>query len=199
MADEDKYGCSLITKGRGLDCNRSSGGVKAVYFAVGDTTKVTQSWTGSTAGTTIDINMGGTSLYKYSLPKGTATMTDTIVGSQENGTIYYTPTIQILLNKIKALDQNEIRLLGQTQTVIFVEMNSVYNSNQHNVIVCLGPENWMTLDAGTSSSGTAWGDRNGYDLTFGGMESLPISVVADYTLTPFDNIDSGALIPIIAN
>ncbi len=196
---EDKYGCSLITKGRGLDCNRSAGGVKAVYFAIGDTTKVTQSWTGATAGTVTDVAMGATSLYKYSLPKGTATCTDTIVGSQENGTIYYTPTIQILLNTITALDQNEIRLLGQTQTVIFVEMNAVYNSNQHNVIVCLGPENWMTLDAGTSGSGTAWGDRNGYDLTFGGMESLPMSVVLDYNIEPFDNLDSGAAIPIIAS
>ena len=29
--------CELLTKGRGLDCNRIAGGVKAVYFGVVDT------------------------------------------------------------------------------------------------------------------------------------------------------------------
>ena len=28
--------CTLITKGRGLDCNRISGGVKYIYFSVYD-------------------------------------------------------------------------------------------------------------------------------------------------------------------
>ena len=28
--------CGLLTKGRGLDCNRISGGIKNIYFAVYD-------------------------------------------------------------------------------------------------------------------------------------------------------------------
>jgi len=36
-------------------------------------------------------------------------------------------------------------------------------------------------------SGAAFADRNGYTLTFDGMEPEPFSMVADYTTTPFDN------------
>ena len=57
----------------------------------------------------------------------------------------------------------------------------------------------MGLNAGTIDSGAAWGDRNGYTLTFDGMESTPFSMVVDYTATPFDNADSGSQIPIISS
>ena len=45
----------------------------------------------------------------------------------------------------------------------------------------------MELNAGTMDSGAAFGDRNGYTLTFDGMENLPFPMVADYTTDPFDN------------
>jgi len=189
--------CTLITKGRELDCNRISGGVKYVYFAIYDTTTVTQSWTGGTAGTVTDIAMAGaTELYRYALPRGTASATDTITGSTENGTIFYTPTIQILLNRLTAADQNEIRLLGQTQLIIFAQLNAQLPGTDHDMIICLGAVNGMQLNAGSEMTGAAWGDRNGYDLTFDGMEANPISVVADYSTDPFDNIDGGSAIPI---
>jgi hypothetical protein len=31
------------------------------------------------------------------------------------------------------------------------------------------------------------GDRNGYNLTFDGIEQSPFPMVADYTTNPFDN------------
>ena len=36
-------------------------------------------------------------------------------------------------------------------------------------------------------SGAAFGDRNGYTLTFDGMEPIPFAMVEDYTTDPFDN------------
>ena len=45
----------------------------------------------------------------------------------------------------------------------------------------------MNLNAGTMDSGAAFGDRNGYTLTFDGMEPIPFPMVADYTTIPFDN------------
>jgi len=36
-------------------------------------------------------------------------------------------------------------------------------------------------------SGAALGDKNGYTLTFDGMETEPFPMVADYTTEPFDN------------
>ena len=192
-------GCTLLTKGRPLDCNRISGGIKNVYFAVYDTTKVTQDWAAGSAarGQTTDVDMGTTDLYKYALPRGTASFTDTLVGSRENGTVYYTPTIQVLLDRITPLMQNEMRLFGATTVVIFAELNQTYPSNDHNVVVVLGGLNGMQLNAGTDASGAAWGDRNGYDLTWDGIEQHPVSVLKDYTTTIFDNTDAGAQIPIV--
>ena len=130
--------------------------------------------------------MGSNVLYRYTMPLGVASLTDTIVGSRENGTIYYTPNLNVILNKLTKEDQNQVKLLGATKTIIFAQLNEQL-TNGHDVIVGLGTENGMGLNAGTMDSGAAWGDRNGYTLTFDGMEALPFPMVADYTTDPFDN------------
>lgn len=187
--------CGTLTKGRGLDCNRVSGGIKNVYFAVYDQVIATT----VNVDEITDIDMGTSSIYRYTTPLGVASLTDTITGSKENGTIFYTPTINIILNKLTKEDQNQIKLLGQTKTIIFAELNATLASNGHNVIVCLGRVNGMELNAGTMDSGAAFGDRGGYTLTFDGMENEPFLMVKDYTATPFDNADSGAQIPIVSS
>ena len=180
--------CTALTKGRGLDCNRISGGVKYIYFGVLDqfdspieTVGIVQS-----AGEVTDIEMGTNVLYRYTMPLGVASVTDTIVGSRENGTIYHTPAAQVLFSRISKEDQNQIKLLGATKVVVFAQLNQQL-TNGHDVIVAMGVVNGMELNAGTIDSGAAWGDKNGYTLTFDGMEALPMPIVADYTTDPFDN------------
>jgi hypothetical protein len=146
--------CTALTKGRGLDCNRVSGGVKYIYFGVYD--------------------------------QFTAPIDETITGSTENGTLFYTPTVSMILNRLTKEDQNEIKLLGQTQVVCFAQLNATL-ANGHDVIVGLGVVNGMSLNAGTADSGAGFGDRNGYTLTFDGLEADPFPMVQDYTTIPFDN------------
>jgi len=181
--------CTALTKGRGLDCNRISGGVKNIYFGVYDqfTAPLTTVGIVQATGEISDIEMGvGTGLYRYTTPLGVASVSETITGSNENGTIFYTPTVNVILNKLTKEDQNQIKLLGQSKLVIFAELNQQL-SNGHNVIIGLGVTNGMTLNAGSMDTGAAWGDRNGYTLTFDGMEPIPFPMVADYTTNPFDN------------
>ena len=180
--------CTALTKGRGLDCNRISGGIKYVYFGVYDqfdapieTTGIVQS-----AGEITDIEMGANVLYRYTMPLGTASLSESITGSRENGTIFYTPTLNVILNRLTKEDQNQIKLLGATTVVAFAQLNATL-TNGHDVIVGLGVENGLQLNAGTMDSGAAWGDRSGYTLTFDGIEQLPFPMVADYTTDPFDN------------
>jgi hypothetical protein len=180
--------CTALTKGRGLDCNRISGGIKYVYFGVYDqfdapieTTGIVQS-----AGEITDIEMGANVLYRYTMPLGTASLSESITGSRENGTIFYTPTLNVILNRLTKEDQNQIKLLGATTVVAFAQLNATL-TNGHDVIVGLGVENGLQLNAGTIDSGAAWGDRSGYTLTFDGIEQLPFPMVADYTTAPFDN------------
>ena len=174
--------CIALTKGRGLDCSRTSGGIKYVYFAVYDqVTSIPQ-----TAGEVTDIEMGTDVLYRYATPLGTASLSDSVTGSRENGTVFYTPTLSLVLNKLTKEDQNQIKLLGQTKLIVFAQLNSTLASG-NDTIVALGTVNGMELNAGTIDSGAAWGDRGGYTLTFDGLEALPFPMVADYTTDPFDN------------
>jgi hypothetical protein len=193
--------CGVLTRGRSLDCNRISGGINAVYFAVLDEVlAITYDTTvaPNTVREITDLDMGTSSLYKYSLPIGVSNATDTIVGSRENGTIYYTPTINVLYNKLSRADQAEIKLLGATKTIIFAELNQQLAANGHNVIIAMGMVNGMELNAGTMDTGAAWGDKNGYTLNFDGMEQEPFAMMVDYSATPFDNADAGVAIPIIS-
>jgi len=146
--------CTVITKGRGLDCSRSLGGVKNVYFGVYDEFDTPTDGTGIVIASNqvTDIQMGTNDLYKYALPKGTASVTETINGSTEAGTIYYTPSITIQLNKLTKEDQNELKALAQSKLVVFAELNQRLASG-NNVILCLGVKNGMLLNAGTNASG----------------------------------------------
>ena len=176
--------CTALTKGRGLDCNRISGGVKKIFFSVYDE-DVSYTYD-ATHPLEIDaIDCDGSTIYEYVMPLGVASVTDTIVGSRENGTIYYTPTVNIMLNKLTKEDQNEIKLLGATKVRIFAQLNQQL-ANGHDVFIALGMANGMELNAGTMDSGAAWGDRNGYTLTFDGMEALPFAMLEDYTTIPWD-------------
>ena len=182
--------CTALTKGRGLDCNRISGGVKFIYFGVYDEFTAPIDTTGivQASGEITDIEMGSNVLYRYTMPLGAASVTETITGSTENGTIFYTPTVNVVLNKLTKEDQNEIKLLGQTKVVIFAQLNEKL-ANGHDVIIGLGVSNGMALNAGTMDSGASFGDRNGYTLTFDGLEPIPFPMVADYGTDPFDNAD----------
>ena len=182
--------CTALTKGRGLDCNRISGGIKFVYFGVYDQFTAPIETTGLpvTAGEVTDLEMGSNDLYRYTMPLGVASLTETIVGSRENGTIYYTPSLSVILNRLTKEDQNQIKLLGATKLVCFAQLNATLPSGT-DVIVALGVTNGMELNAGTMDSGAAWGDRGGYTLTFDGMEAEPFPMVADYPIAtgPFSN------------
>jgi len=182
--------CTALTKGRGLDCNRISGGIKFVYFGVYDqfTAPIETIGLPVTAGEVTDLEMGSNDLYRYTMPLGVASLTDTIVGSRENGSIYYTPSLSVILNRLTKEDQNQIKLLGATKLVCFAQLNATLPSGT-DVIVALGVTNGMELNAGTMDSGAAWGDRGGYTLTFDGMEASPFPMVADYPIAtgPFTN------------
>ena len=179
--------CTALTKGRGLDCNRVAGGVKNVYFSVYDDFGSTDWAYDSTNPQEIDtIDWNTHSIYKYVMPLGVASVSDAITGSTENGTIFYTPTVNIMLNKLTKEDQNQIKLLGQTKVRMLVELNAKLASG-HDVILCVGFENGLDLNSGSMDSGPAFGDRNGYTLTFTGMESRPMAFLEDYGAAIFDN------------
>jgi hypothetical protein len=180
--------CTALSKGRGLDCSRISGGVKFVYFSVYDNfDRDDWSYTSGSGKLEIDtIDFQTSVIYRYAVPRGSTTANETLTGSTENGSLFFTPNVSLVLNKLTKEDQNEIKLLGQTQVRIFVQLNATL-TNGHDVIIAMGMHNGMTMNAGTADTGAGFGDRNGYSLTFDGLESQPFAMLEDYTSTPFDN------------
>lgn len=189
--------CTAITKGRGLDCNRISGGVKYIYFSVYDDA-ITYAYDGTNPLEIDTIDFNNTSIYRYTMPLGVSSVTDTIVGSRENGTYYQTPSVNIILNKLTKEDQNQIKLLAQSRVRIFAQLNEQLTGG-NDVIIALGMSNGLELNAGTMDSGAAFGDRNGYTLTFDGMEPIPFAMLANYGTEPFDNADFTQLTSIVTS
>ena len=189
--------CTAITKGRGLDCNRISGGVKYIYFSVYDDA-ITYAYDGTNPLEIDTIDFNNTNIYRYTMPLGVASVTDTIVGSRENGTYYQTPSVNIILNKLTKEDQNQIKLLAQSRVRIFAQLNQQLTGG-NDVIIALGMSNGLELNAGTMNSGAAFGDRNGDTLTFDGMEPIPFAMLENYVTDPFDNAGFSDLTSIVTS
>ena len=173
-----------LTRGRALDCKDIMGGVKNIYFAQHEDLTVTH-----TDGTISQIaGAGGYSAgyYKYRIPKGQASMQETINSSVENGTVFYDGAINLKLHKLTLNDRNEIKSLAQNRLIVFVELYQTTGGK--NDIWAFGVENGCELTAGTSNSGAAFGDMNGYDLTFSSLEANPCLRMNAYTSVPFDQL-----------
>ena len=171
-----------LTKGRGIPCRNLIGGVKYIYFGQFD--EISEITT--VASEVTDIEMGTNTLFRYSIRRGNASVTETVTGSTENGTVVYAPSVNVKLTGLSKEDQNELKLLAQNRLVVFVQLNQTL-TNDHNVIVCCGATNGLDLNTGSNASGAAFADMNGYDWTFEGQEFAPMQTVADYTTAPFDN------------
>ena len=151
--------CAL-TQGYTLDCRESLGGIKAVWLiAHANVSSVTEA-SGIVSAIT---KAAGKVFYKYELVKNTGSLTETVTASVENGTVFYAQELSIVLNKLQANTRNEILLLAKnTLMAVVQDANDKY--------WLLGRYSGLDVTGGTSATGTAQGDRNGYSLTFTGGE-----------------------------
>ena len=151
--------CAL-TQGYTLDCRDSLGGITEVYFmAFQDVSSTTEASGVITALTKV----AGKRLYKYELTKGTSVMTENVNSNVQNGTLYFTPELTIILNKLQANTRNEILLLAKNLLVAVAKDNN-------GKYWYIGKTRGIDLTAGSATSGTAEADRSGYTLTFAGAE-----------------------------
>ena len=149
--------CTLTT-GRKVPCKSAFGGIKTVYFAdFGEVTAVTVD-----AATKEATITGTPTWYEYDV-KGNSSLETTVTSSRENGTTFYTQTLNLTLTYLDAKTQNELQILAVARPYIVVE--DYYG----NSFLC-GFENGMEATGGTVVTGAAAGDLSGFTLTFEGME-----------------------------
>lgn len=167
--------CALTT-GYALGCRNSSGGIRNVRLAAfaGVTEAIAS---GTVTGVTTSPASG---FYLYDLPKQTSQFTETITASTENGTVFYQQDLQIVLNRMSVALRNEILLLAQQRLVAIVQ-------DRNGLFWMLGADSGLELTAGTAQTGTAMGDRNGYDLTFTALETFPKLAVSSGIVAALTN------------
>ena len=150
-----------ITTGRKLPCKSAFGGIKKVYFANFGDNAIGQITVAATGEASFD---GTPTWYEFDV-KGNSSLETTVTSSRENGTTFYTQTLNLTLTFLDAETQQVLQTLAIGRPYIVVED---YYSNSFLV----GAENGAECTGGTVVTGAAAGDLSGFTLTFEGMEEV---------------------------
>jgi len=151
----------LLTTGRKIPCKSAFGGIKSVLFAdfgtiasvaVDTSTKIATITNGSPAPVWFEYDV-----------KGNSSLETSVTSSRENGTTFYTQTLNLTLTFLDAKTQAELELLAVARPY------AVVVDYYGNSFLC-GFENGMEVTGGTVVTGAAAGDLSGFTLTFEGME-----------------------------
>jgi hypothetical protein len=159
-----------ITSGFTLGCRDNTGGIKNLYILSGSITSVTDASEGL-----ISSISGSGEFFQYELFRQTSDFSEAINATPENGTVFYEQTVNAVFFKLQSSTRNQIRVLAKNPDLkIIVETN---NGSEDGIgkYWLLGEENGVQLLSGTGATGTAFGDLNGYSLTFTGQEPEPAS------------------------
>jgi len=156
-----------------LPCKSAFGGIKTVWF--GDFGGLTGVVVGAD-GEVSSITGTQPDWYQYDV-KGNSSLETTITSSRENGTTFFTQTLNLTLTYLDAQTQNELQMIAVGRPYVVVED---YYGNQ---FLC-GLENGMECVGGTTVTGAAAGDLSGFTLTMEGMEETAPYFLASGLITP---------------
>lgn len=168
----------LLTTGFPVDCMDANGGVKALYFANFENVA---SITTSTANVVTAMTMeSSTYFYEYRMVPEVGSAAFSPQPNIQNGTNFYEQVVTLVMIKMATDKRNEVMLLGKANTMIIVLDNE-------DTYWLVGETRGAWMTAGDIGTGTAYGDRNGYSLTFTAKErALPkaVSAAVIATITP---------------
>jgi hypothetical protein len=156
--------CNL-TSGILLGCRDNTGGLATLWIT--DYTNVTSLTQNS--GDTITAISGTGTFYEFQLIRTSSQLTETVNASLENGTVFYQGEIVTYFNKLGQDKRNILKTLAQSQRLAIVAED---NNGQY---FYLGQTYGCFISAGTSVTGKALGDANGYNMTFQYLEPNPMN------------------------
>lgn len=153
--------CS-IANGRVEQCKDSVSGLRNIYFINYqiEPSHVTYDVTNTdliTAVTNVD------SLYKFELKSTENSFEQTINSDRNNGTTFFTQTLNIKLKKQDIATSKSIKLLSYGRPHVVVQTNS-------NQFFLMGLNHGADVTAGALSSGSDMASFNGYSLTLEAQE-----------------------------
>jgi hypothetical protein len=160
----------VLTTGRKVPCKSAVGGIKSVYFADFGTLG-----TATIASGEITAFSGTPDWFEFDV-KGNSSLETTVNSSRENGTTFYTQTLNLTLTFLDKATQEELKLLAHARPHVAVED---YNGN----FFLVGLEHGAEVTGGTVVTGAAMGDLSGFTLTFEGQETAPAYFVTSTVIT----------------
>jgi hypothetical protein len=159
-----------ISSGVALGCSDGIGGIKKIYIVGGggSVTGLTYNASGSITGAT---STTGTTIYGFELKRNTSSLSQNTTKNFENGTIYWEQVLTAVFYKYDQDKRNQLKILGQNDQIEIIAVDQ--NDTQY----YLGQVNGMYLSGGSAATGTAYGDRNGFEMIFTGQEPQPANVI----------------------
>lgn len=160
--------CSNLTAGLTLDCNSSQGGIDKIFIANGPVEGITEASGVISAITVGGLALGPADFFTFETPRQTSSLAEEVAVSQENGTVTYTQSLTLVLNKLEAAKRNQILLMAEATSMVVVAKT---NSGKY---LSIGIERGAYLGSASAASGTAYADREGYELVITGIEEAPM-------------------------
>jgi hypothetical protein len=143
--------------GFGLDCKDGIGGIKKIVLI--DRSNVDSFTFDADEVVTVITADDEDAIYTYELPTQTGSFEETINFNRDAGTIFYTQTVNVMLNKLSAAKRLELQNVATSRVIVFVNDT---NDNWWAV----GYEYGADLSTATAGTGTVLGDMNGFTLAF---------------------------------
>ena len=161
----------FISSGESLGCSDGIGGIKKIYIVGGATGAVTGYTYDADGAITGATSASGTTLYGFELKRNTSSLAQNVQKNFENGTIFFEQVLTAILFRYDQTKRNKLKVLSQNDQIQIVAID------QNNTYYLLGQVHGMYLSGGAATSGTAYGDRNGFELIFTGQENTPANTI----------------------
>ena len=164
----------FISQGVTLGCSDGIGGIKTIYVLGNSGATAPSVSAVSTSGSTGPITgiTGSGVFYQFELKRNTSSLAQNTTKNFENGTIYWEQVLTAVLYKYSQDKRNQLLVLGQNDNI------KIIAQDQNDTLYYLGQVNGMYLSGGSAATGTAFGDRNGFELIWTGQESAPANVIS---------------------
>jgi len=157
-----------ITSGYTLGCRANTGGLTSVFILSGSITAVAE-----TAGAITEITGIG-EFFEFELPRNVGQLLETPNASLENGSLFFEQQVDIQMQKLQTSVRNQVFELAKNPDLkIIVKTNNGTDDGVGQYFL-VGRYRGMSVSGGTGGSGTAFGDLNGYSLSFTGQEPAPV-------------------------
>lgn len=152
-------------------CEANIGGIKAAWLGYAEDFEF--GFADDSAHTISISAQTGATLHEYYFNRQTGSIQSVLTKDEANGPLYYTNTLTLVFTRMEQSKHLEVEALAKERLVgVVLDNNGEY--------FLLGADGYLSLTDDTTGSGTAFDDRNGYELQLSAMSSYkPISITKD--------------------